>query len=521
MIKGIGASDLLDDVGTIKSLWIRLHQNQPEMLDNFEGFLRRITSELERTHMNYQALQTAMENKRFAHDEEIRALYMEMESQISAEKERIRAEEKAKEKILLEKLKFELTEKDTRLQELLTYQSEMEKKLSEMNAVEMLAKTENEKLLKEKAAVEEMLDSSTLGLEESKSQIMQLQQLQRERMRKKSLAAAQINEWIILERESLLRQLQELKEINRKLLDNQDELESQHHVFNSRPHSKLQRHILENGYSETSEDGLDRQASYDEPDIQSSVTNNDSSDSRNGRNESLGTFTVDVRFREQPIGSCDNSEPLKDENYETVTNLSIPQRLYKVVFVGDSGVGKSSFIYRVCHQAFISSFAATIGVDLQVHSIKLDNQVIALQFWDTGGQERFRSFTKQYFRKADAVLVMYDVTCDTSFRRMREWLEGIKETVENETVIVVIGNKLDMIDEVRECGAINSRLGKKLANEYGALFFETSAKTGLNVNESVQHMARLLKEQEDKELKQDLSPKLSKSPSIQQRCCKF
>lgn len=524
MIKDIGASDLLQDIGIIKSLWIRLSQNQPEMLDNFEDFLRRITSELKRTQMNYRALHTSMDNKRFAHNEEIQALYLEMESQISAEKERIRAEEKAKERVMRERLESELMDKDRRLQELLAYQNEMEKKLTEMNAIEILAKNENEKLLKEKAEVEEMLDSSTLDLEESKSRIVQLRQLQRERSRMKSLAAMQINEWIGLERESLLRQLQELKEVNRRLLDNQDELESQHHGFNSRPHSRILTSMTEDSYPRIRED-LVSQKSDDRPDAWCYTQTSEAlgSDSTDGQNESIGSLIASAGYREQPIGSSCSSDSIKDEIDSPAHNISVPQRLYKVVFVGDSGVGKSSFIYRICKQSFISSFATTIGVDFQVHSVKLDDQIVALQLWDTAGQERFRSVTKQYFRKADGVLVMYDVTCDVSFRSVREWLEGIKESVEKETVIVIVGNKLDAMDNMKN-KVVSSRHGKDLANEYGALFFETSAKSGFNVNESVQQMAGLLRDREDKELKlvQDLTTlELKKPPIVQNKCCKF
>ncbi|ESO00029.1 hypothetical protein HELRODRAFT_83548 [Helobdella robusta] len=124
-----------------------------------------------------------------------------------------------------------------------------------------------------------------------------------------------------------------------------------------------------------------------------------------------------------------------------------PERVFKVVFVGDSGVGKSSFIHQFCCNAFKPAFQATIGVDFQVKNMKIDSHIIAIQVWDTAGQERFRSITKQYFRKADGVLVMYDVTNESSYRNIRNWMGSVKDGTEEGTVIMIVGNKMDLVDE--------------------------------------------------------------------------
>jgi len=167
--------------------------------------------------------------------------------------------------------------------------------------------------------------------------------------------------------------------------------------------------------------------------------------------------------------------------------------------VGDSGVGKTSYLHRICQRSFRSNFAATIGVDFQVHNLKVDGQVTALQLWDTAGQERFRSFSKQYFRKADAVLVMYDVTTERSFHSIREWLDNIKQSVEEGTVLAIIGNKIDLPG--RE---VPTEHALQLAQESEVLFFEASAKTGANVSESLQKIARLLRHREDTQLQETL-----------------
>ncbi|NWR66104.1 RAB44 protein, partial [Bucorvus abyssinicus] len=103
-----------------------------------------------------------------------------------------------------------------------------------------------------------------------------------------------------------------------------------------------------------------------------------------------------------------------------------PDRIFKVVFVGNSGVGKSSFIHRFCYDRFLAELNATMGIDYQVKSLMVDDTQVALQLWDTAGQERFRSITRQYFRKADGILVMYDVTAKCSFTAVRNWMSSVQ-----------------------------------------------------------------------------------------------
>nr|CAD7261727.1 unnamed protein product [Timema shepardi] len=113
----------------------------------------------------------------------------------------------------------------------------------------------------------------------------------------------------------------------------------------------------------------------------------------------------------------------RDDRMETTTS---PDRTFKVVFAGDAAVGKSCFIYRFCRGVFINNLGSTLGVDFQVKTIGVDGKKVALQLWDTAGQERFRSMTKTYFRRADGVVLLYDVTNERSFLNVRQWIENIK-----------------------------------------------------------------------------------------------
>ncbi|NXY81588.1 RAB44 protein, partial [Alcedo cyanopectus] len=168
--------------------------------------------------------------------------------------------------------------------------------------------------------------------------------------------------------------------------------------------------------------------------------------------------------------------------------ISSPDHIFKVVFVGNSGVGKSSFIHRFCYDRFLAELNATIGIDYQVKSLMVDNTQVALQLWDTAGQERFRSITKQYFRKADGILVMYDTTAESSFTAVRNWMSSVQEGIEDGAVVFLLGNKIDAAQ--RDTRSVPKVEGERLAKEYKAVFYECSAMTGYNIMEPMLHMAR-------------------------------
>ncbi|XP_043562360.1 EF-hand calcium-binding domain-containing protein 4B-like [Chiloscyllium plagiosum] len=156
------------------------------------------------------------------------------------------------------------------------------------------------------------------------------------------------------------------------------------------------------------------------------------------------------------------------------------------------------------------------GIDFQVKSLVVDKTRVALQLWDTAGQERFRSITKQYFRKADGVLVVYDVTSETSFTAVRNWMISVQEGMDERAAICLLGNKVDAVDcEPRQ---VSKTEGERLAEEYNAVFYECSAKSGYNVMEPLMHVARLLSEQEDKQREDALH--LDDDCSKKKGCCK-
>uniref|UniRef100_A0A3B3QBH9 RAS and EF-hand domain containing 2 n=1 Tax=Paramormyrops kingsleyae TaxID=1676925 RepID=A0A3B3QBH9_9TELE len=183
--------------------------------------------------------------------------------------------------------------------------------------------------------------------------------------------------------------------------------------------------------------------------------------------------------------------------------------MYRVVLAGDAGSGKSSFLLRLCKNEFRGDIQTTLGVDFQMKRMLVDGEKTTLQIWDTAGQERFRSIARSYFRKAHGVLLLYDVTSESSFLHIREWVDQIRDATGELLPLCIVGNKVDLRVE-QPAGASVSRVnGEKLAMAYSALFCETSAKEGTNVVEAVLHLAREVKKNERMRRKSEPKVKLS------------
>lgn len=198
----------------------------------------------------------------------------------------------------------------------------------------------------------------------------------------------------------------------------------------------------------------------------------------------------------------------------------LPQTLFKVVFIGDSGVGKSSLINRICGGEFSDKFCTTVGVDFRVKNVLLEGHQVVLQLWDTAGQERFRSITSQYLRKSDGVLIVYDVNSEFSFCNVCSWMASLEKVNNDNVVVAIIGNKLDLSMNSGK-KAVCSDEGRNVAAEKDALFFETSAKDGTGIDELILTMARQLqkKQMDDIENCVKLSEKSPEPVLLSKRKC--
>jgi len=169
----------------------------------------------------------------------------------------------------------------------------------------------------------------------------------------------------------------------------------------------------------------------------------------------------------------------------------IPRMKYKLVFVGDSSVGKTSIISRFMYDHFDSNYDATIGIDFLAKTHTVRNKTVRLQLWDTAGQERFRSLIPSYIRDSSVAVVVYAIDNLGSFEAVDKWVEEVRNERENEVLIVLVGNKIDLSNR-----QVSRRKGEEKARECGARFIETSAKTGHNIGELFDTVALQLPDKE-------------------------
>jgi Ras-related protein Rab-18 len=153
--------------------------------------------------------------------------------------------------------------------------------------------------------------------------------------------------------------------------------------------------------------------------------------------------------------------------------------LFKVLLIGDSGVGKSSLLLRFTSDTF-DDLSPTIGVDFKLKMMSLQGKRLKLTIWDTAGQERFRTLTSSYYRGAQGVILVYDVTKRETFTNLSDiWLKEVERYSTNQDCIkMLIGNKVDLEESQR---VVTKREGIAFARQHGCLFLEASAKTSINV----------------------------------------
>ena len=154
----------------------------------------------------------------------------------------------------------------------------------------------------------------------------------------------------------------------------------------------------------------------------------------------------------------------------------------KLITLGNSYVGKTSFIFRYIRKKFTDNYFPTIGFDRCSKEIRLSSgAIINLSFYDTAGQERYRSLAPNFIKIADGILLMYDITDDTSFKEISNWIESVNEAKGKDFPILLIGNKVDL-EEKRK---VSKKEGEEKAKKNGYLFMETSCKDNINIEESV------------------------------------
>ncbi|EGT34389.1 hypothetical protein CAEBREN_23279 [Caenorhabditis brenneri] len=158
----------------------------------------------------------------------------------------------------------------------------------------------------------------------------------------------------------------------------------------------------------------------------------------------------------------------------------------QILLIGDSGIGKTCMLRRFADDEFDPSYILTIGVDYKARILEISGKSVLTQVWDTAGQERFNTITKNFYHRADAVMLVYDITDVKSFENISKWMYNIDENAKDNIVKMLIGNKCDLKDK----RVISRDRGEEMAREYGISFHETSAKSNTNIDAAFDDIIR-------------------------------
>ena len=171
----------------------------------------------------------------------------------------------------------------------------------------------------------------------------------------------------------------------------------------------------------------------------------------------------------------------------------------KILLIGDSAVGKTSILFRYINDEFPECYMSTIGVEYKIKALIINGKKVNLRIWDTSGQERYRSITQNFYRNANGILFVFDITNKESFNNIKIWLTD-SENCETKVTKILIGNKIDLKDERK----VDMEAIEKFAEKKEMKYFETSAKEGINIDEIFRELAeQILGNKTDEEINEE------------------
>uniref|UniRef100_A0A8C1FAF7 EF-hand domain-containing protein n=1 Tax=Cyprinus carpio carpio TaxID=630221 RepID=A0A8C1FAF7_CYPCA len=527
LMENLGASNIFEEPGEVRSLWVQLRKDEPHLLSNFEEFLARVTYQIKEANQEKKEMETALKRKAATHDDEIQRLYEEMEQQIKNEKDRILLEDSERFLSRSQDLEHQLSTKEKELEILSNKQKRLEHQCRELHSEQRETAVENVKLKQYNEDLGRELEHTTQELSLAQEQLMLLQEQASRLHEEREMEIYRVTESLQRERASLLKQLDLLREMNKHLRDERDMCYQKPNTTAAKlswkqrsesitmkhserkqsfksdedeevlPQSKRKNMIGVNGHSMDLEDMVDRRPpskhqlqriiSIEEDHLPQLLQQGYQTQLREWSEDEDTPTSVSPPPGVAPTPTSPRGQPVGKEMVHSEEGASSgPDRLFKIVLVGNSSVGKTSLLRRFCDNCFHSGTCATVGIDYSVKTLTVDNSQVALQMWDTAGQERYRSITKQFFRKADGVVVVYDITNEQTFTAVRQWLVSVEEGAGEDIPIMLLGNKTDL-DGQRE---VPLGFAEKLAKDFQLIFYECSAFSSNNVTESMIHMAR-------------------------------
>ena len=158
----------------------------------------------------------------------------------------------------------------------------------------------------------------------------------------------------------------------------------------------------------------------------------------------------------------------------------------QLIIIGESSVGKTSILYKYTQGFFSTQHLATVGLEYFTKEEVIEDKVIRVKFWDTAGQEQYKSLTRNFYRNSDGVIIVYDVTNKNSFYKVQEWVESVYDNTDKSVSMILIGNKTDLPREV------SKQEGERMAESFKIKYFETSAKENSGINESMMEIVSLV-----------------------------
>ncbi|XP_067247054.1 EF-hand calcium-binding domain-containing protein 4B [Chanodichthys erythropterus] len=608
LMESLGASNVFEDPSEVRSLWAQLRKDEPHLLSNFEEFLARVTYQIKEAQQERKEMESALRRKAATHDTEIRRLYEEMEQQIINEKDQAILKDSENLQLRSQDLQQRLRGKEQELEQLFQKQRRLERQCRDLHSEQQESRLENVKLKMTNEELSRELEHTCQELVLAQEQLGILQEQASRLQQEREMEMYRITEGLQREKQSLMKQLDLLREMNKHLRDERDITflkRSNSMKKSSRKHRLSTASIkytdrkpsvkkevdkeevtqrfnrkttsLANGSPFTTGDDEKQKVAGDSEGVNVGVDVEDAppdgwplrrvisieedhlphllqgdphlllhqlseeEEERAGEEEGQGDLETSslypsnaslasadspppVRVKKPSkkkwirgnIPSSARGQPVGKETQQGPAEgaAASPQRLFKVILVGNSSVGKTALLRRFCDGQFHSATSATVGIDYSVRTLNLGDSHVALQLWDTAGQERYRSITKQFFRKADGVVVIYDITMEDSFRSVRPWLTSIQEAVGDPIPVMLLGNKSDKENE-RE---VQTKEADMLAEETNLMFYECSAYTGANVLEAMINLARVLREQEDRVWVNTV--RLVDQPMKKKACCK-
>lgn len=257
------------------------------------------------------------------------------------------------------------------------------------------------------------------------------------------------------------------------------------------------------------------------PLYEDSISNNIEIVSSNLKNIS---FDKSEPYARPTLNKIDHSSYINDFTLEEKSKKESYQ--FKIILIGSISVGKTSIISRYITNTFNTSQQSTITVECKTKPIKFSNDKVAsLNIWDTCGQEKFRTITRQHYKKANGILLVFDLTNRPSFESVETWYKDIKDNAPSDAEIILVGNKCDLINQRK----ISNEEGEQLADKFGMIYKEVSAKNGDNIYLLFETISEKMIENFQNKSKESLNNlnkiqiernKLNSEIKVKKGCCK-